>query len=141
MKDEIRVEVGRTLRALQKEYNAGNYVMPGSIPDRDYTKMSQMNWTAAERKKHRQLQNKLAKQRSRVKKMEVVWGLVACIQDLYQANNAYQSEFSDHSGRILQEGQALENEALALRDENKRIRDELAKRAPRRPPSPPAVFA
>merc|ERR1711964_673149 len=76
-------------------------------------------------------QNREAKQRSRVKKMVVVWGLVACIQDLYQANYAYQEEFDKHSGKILANGTALEAEAHALREENRQLR------AKQLPPSPP----
>merc|ERR1711964_182826 len=62
-----------------------------------------------------------AAHRSRLKKMEMVWALVAGIQELYRANWAFQQQ-AQNLRKYTDTIMALQNEVVQLRAENARLK-------------------
>jgi len=116
MPKELRIEVGRTLKSLSKEYEKMDQ-LPSKFHS-EYVKME--NWTEEQKEQRRKKQNREAAQRSRIKKMEMVWALVKGVQELYRANWAFQQQAQNlqkHSNIITQ----LQQEVIRLRSENQRL--------------------
>lgn len=117
MPKELRIEVGRTLKSLSKEYEKMDQ-LPSKFHS-EYVKME--NWSEEQKEQRRKKQNREAAQRSRIKKMEMVWALVKGVQELYRANWAFQQQAQNlqkHSNIITQ----LQQEVIRLRSENQRLK-------------------
>lgn len=99
MSKELRLEVARNLKALQKELAAGG------APDRSGIYEDLGDLTQAQKDLRKKGQNRKAGQRNRLKKLQMIWELVSGIQDLHQ-----QARQKDERLRKLQE----ENTILRL---------------------------
>merc|ERR1711964_714069 len=77
---DLKLEVGRVLTALKNEMDNPFHEEDSPLGDQygEFTKEQQKEW--------RRRQNREAARRFRLKRMEMVWGLVSGIQDLNEAN-------------------------------------------------------
>lgn len=78
MSKELRLELARNLKALQKELAAGG------APDRSGIYEDLGDLTQAQKDLRKRGQNRKAALRNRLKKLQMIWELVSGIQDLHQ---------------------------------------------------------
>jgi len=126
MAKELRIEVGRTLKSLQKEFRKQAAQLQNENLHSEYIKMD--NWSEEQKEQRRKKQNREAAQRSRIKKMEMVWGLVQGIQELYRANWAFQQQaqsLQKHAAVVQQ----LQKESEELRKANDTLKTQLRQQA------------